>query len=212
MENYQTITSLRFISRCGQIGLSLDGRTFLSTEKQKIFSAASSKWSPLRWSSELFWDWSSGFKLMVNDVILKKQVTSYFLEKNITAITKVITDVWRKGWARSIGALGLGLGDPLAGWVCALSRCSLDGWFWNGTTSLHSVKDRTVHLLGTSPKDGSAAWMTSGHPGCNAATHKQCPVHDGRPGCRRARFGSAAASSDGFKLLQDNIRTDKSFS
>ena len=30
---------------------------------------------------------------MVNEVILKKQVTSYFLEKNITAITKVITDV-----------------------------------------------------------------------------------------------------------------------
>ena len=67
-------------------------------------------------------------------------------------------------------------------------------------------------MLGTSPKDGSAAWMTSGHPGCDAATHKQCPEHDGRPGCRRARFGSAAASSDGFKLLQDNIGTDKSFS
>ena len=77
---------------------------------------------------------------------------------------------------------------------------------------MHSVKDRTVDLLGTSPKDGSAAWMTSGHPGCDAATHKQCPEHDGRPGCRRARFGSAAASSDGFKLLQDNIGTDKSFS
>ena len=59
---------------------------------------------------------------MVDEVILKKQVTSYFLEKNITAITKVITDVWRKGWARSLGALGLGLGDPLA---------SLDivGWY-----------------------------------------------------------------------------------
>ena len=80
----------------------------------KIFSVASSKWSPLKWSIDLFWDWSSGFKLMVDEVILKKQVTSYFLAKNITAITKVITDVWRKGWARSIGALGLGLGDPLA--------------------------------------------------------------------------------------------------
>ena len=32
--------------------------------------------------------------------------------------------------------------------VCALSRCSLDARFWNGTTSLHSVKDRTVDLLG----------------------------------------------------------------
>jgi hypothetical protein len=30
---------------------------------------------------------------MVDEVILKKQVTSYFLEKSITAITKVITDV-----------------------------------------------------------------------------------------------------------------------
>ena len=53
---------------------------------------------------------------MVDEVILKKQVTSYFLEKSITAITKVITDVWRKGWARSLEALGLGLRlrDPLA--------------------------------------------------------------------------------------------------
>ena len=33
--------------------------------------------------------------------------------------------------------------------VCALSRCSLDARFWNGTKSLHSVKDRTVDLLGT---------------------------------------------------------------
>ena len=101
------------------------------------------------------------------------------------------------------------------GGLCNSSKSassSLDARFWNGTTSLHSVKDRTVDLLGTSPKDGSAAWMTSGHPGCDAATHKQCPEHDGRPGCRRARFGSAAASSDGFKLLQDNIGTDKSFS
>ena len=32
---------------------------------------------------------------------------------------------------------------------CAPSRCSLDARFWNGTTSLHSVKDRTVDLLGT---------------------------------------------------------------
>ena len=39
-----------------------------------------------------------------------------------------------------------------------------------------------------------------------------CPKHDGRPGCPRARFGSAAASSDRFKLLQDNLGTDKSFS
>ena len=108
----EPVTPVPPISCCGQIGLSLDGRTFLSKEKQKLFSVASSKWSPLRWSIELVWDWSSGFKLMVNEVILKKQVTSYFLEKNITAITKVITDVWRKGWARSIGALGLGLGDP----------------------------------------------------------------------------------------------------
>ena len=101
-------------SCCGQIGLSLDGRTFLSKEKQKLFSVASSKWSPLRWFIDLFWCWSSGFKLMVDEVILKKQVTSYFLEKSITAITKVITDVWRKGWARSLEALGLGLRDPLA--------------------------------------------------------------------------------------------------
>ena len=70
--------------------------------------------SPLRWFIDLFWCWSSGFKLMVDEVILKKQVTSYFLEKSITAITKVITDVWRKGWARSLEALGLGLRDPLA--------------------------------------------------------------------------------------------------
>ena len=54
--------------------------------------------------------------------------------------------------------------------------------------------------------------MTSGHPGCDPATHKQCPEHDGRLGCRCARFGSAAASSDRFKVLQDNIGTDKSFS
>ena len=75
------------ISCCGQIGLSLDGRTFQSKEKQKLFSVASSKWSLLRWSIDLFWDWSSGLKLVVDEVILKKQVTSYFLEKNITAIT-----------------------------------------------------------------------------------------------------------------------------
>ena len=43
-------------------------------------------------------------------------------------------------------------------------------------------------------------------------SHRGCPEHDGRPGCRRARFGSAAASSDRFKLLQDNIGTDKSIS
>jgi hypothetical protein len=30
--------------------------------------------------------------MIVDDVLLKNQVTSYFLEKNITAITKVITD------------------------------------------------------------------------------------------------------------------------
>ena len=41
---------------------------------------------------------------MVDTVILKNQVTRYFLKKNITAINKVITDVWRKGWARSMGA------------------------------------------------------------------------------------------------------------
>ena len=33
--------------------------------------------------------------------------------------------------------------------VCALSRCSLDARVWTGTTSLNSVKDRTVALLGT---------------------------------------------------------------
>ena len=43
-------------------------------------------------------------------------------------------------------------------------------------------------------------------------SHRGCPEHDGRPGCRQARFGSAAASSDRFKLSQDDIRTDKSFS
>ena len=53
--------------------------------------------------------------MIVDDVLLKNQVTSYFLEKNITAITKVITDVWRKGWARSIVAFSLGQGDALAG-------------------------------------------------------------------------------------------------
>ena len=31
--------------------------------------------------------------MMIDEVILKKQVTSYFLEKNLAAITKVITDV-----------------------------------------------------------------------------------------------------------------------
>ena len=31
--------------------------------------------------------------------------------------------------------------------VCALSRCSLDARFWNGTTALHSLKDRTVDWL-----------------------------------------------------------------
>ena len=51
---------------------------------------------------------------MIDEVILKKQVTSYFLEKNLAAMTKVITDVWRKGWARSLAALGLGLRDALA--------------------------------------------------------------------------------------------------
>ena len=33
---------------------------------------------------------------MVDELILKKQVTSYFLEKNIAAIIKVITDVCMK--------------------------------------------------------------------------------------------------------------------
>ena len=42
--------------------------------------------------------------------------------------------------------------------------------------------------------------------------HRGCPEHDGRPGCLRAHFGAAAASSDRFKVLQDNIGTDKSFS
>jgi len=32
-------------------------------------------------------------RLQWDSLILKKQVTSYFLEKNIAAITKVITDV-----------------------------------------------------------------------------------------------------------------------
>ena len=44
------------------------------------------------------------------------------------------------------------------------------------------------------------------------AQNRGCPEHDGGTGCRRARFGSAAASSDRFKVLQDNIGTDKSFS
>ena len=30
---------------------------------------------------------------MIDEVILKKQVTSYFLEKNLAVMTKVITDV-----------------------------------------------------------------------------------------------------------------------
>ena len=151
---------------------------------------------------------------------LKKQVTSYFLEKNITAITKVITDVWRKGWARSIGALGLWLGDPLAGSASLrspLDPSGLSDWlWWRDFTPLGvliprcSKKDKTASTWrGACP---SAAWMTSGHPGCDPATHKQCPEHDGRLGCRCARFGSAAASSDRFKVLQDNIGTDKSFS
>ena len=58
----------------------------------------------------------------------------------------------------------------------------------------------------------------------NIYTHETCdwlsvcegillrPKHDGRPGCPRARFGSAAASSDRFKLLQDDLGTDKGFS
>ena len=35
--------------------------------------------------------------MIVDDVLLKNQVISYFLDKNIRAVTKVITDVWRKG-------------------------------------------------------------------------------------------------------------------
>ena len=62
----------------------------------------------------LFRGWLS-LAMIVDDVLLKNQVTSYFLENNITAITKVITDVWRKGWARSIVAFSLGQGDPLPG-------------------------------------------------------------------------------------------------
>ena len=58
----------------------------------------------------------------------------------------------------------------------------------------------------------------------NMYTHETCdwlsacegihlrPKRDGRPGCPRARFGSAAASSNRVKLLQDNLGTDKSFS
>ena len=42
---------------------------------------------------------------MVVHVILKNQVTSYFRKKNVTAITTVITDVWRKEWARTWKAL-----------------------------------------------------------------------------------------------------------
>ena len=38
-----------------------------------------------------------------------------------------------------------------------------------------------------------------------------CSKHDGRPGCPRARFGLAAASSDRFKLLQDKLGIDKNF-
>ena len=65
---------------------------------------------------------------MVNEVILKKQVTSYFLEKNITAITKVITDVWRKRVSKEYRSFGpwtrRSIGEPWPGRVP--HRCGED--------------------------------------------------------------------------------------
>ena len=92
---------------------------------------------------------------MVDEIILKKQLTSYFLEKSITAITKVITDVWRKGWARSLRALGLGLGDPLAsleivGWHSCFKNSSCQDVLKAGETSGHCLgqTDGSVTVAG----------------------------------------------------------------
>ena len=161
---------------------------------------------------------------MVDEIILKKQLTSYFLEKSITAITKVITDVWRKGWARSLRALGLGLGDPLAsleivGWHSCFKNSSCQDVLKAGETSGHClgqtdgrvtvagggvmqfppVSRQTQHLH---PRD---VWLAISV--CESI--HLYPKHDGRPGCPRTRFRSAAASSHRFNLLQDNLGTDK---
>ena len=149
--------------------------------------------------------------MIVDDVLLKNQVTSYFLEKNITAITKVITDVWRKGWARSIVAFSLGQGDALAG-LAVLKPGETSGHCLGetdgrvtvaggGVTWFPPVSRQTQHL------HARDVWLAI----C-LREHPPRPKHGGRPGCSRARFGSAAASSDRFKLLQDNVGTDKSFS
>ena len=138
------------ITMWGTPFVTLDLGIFLSREKQKLFSVGSSKWSLLRWSIDLFWDWSSGLKLMVDKVILKKQVTSYFLEKNITAITTVITDVWRKGWARSIGAWAL---DWEIHWR-ALTRESSSSMRWG-----HSGSFRTLAWLNGIDKVDKTATM-----------------------------------------------------
>ena len=98
--------------------------------------------------------------------------------------------------ARFVDKLGSSVGFPL-----------------RGLGADFTVPKRTgPRALGASSP--SAAWMTSGHPGCDPATHEHpfpaggnsaqhCPEYDGRPGCLRACFGSAAASSDRFKVLQD---------
>ena len=94
----------------------------------------------------LFRDWLS-LAMIVDDVPLKNQVTSYFLEKNITAITKVITDVWRKGWARSIVAFSLGQGDPLAGLAVLKRWTRYSGWRW-------------CHMVPTCPQTNSTSTCT----------------------------------------------------
>ena len=76
---------------------------------------------------------------MVVHVILKNQVTSYFRKKNVTAITTVITDVWRKGWARiqSDGASCHSPDDSEAGSATAACRGT-------GTMGRHERRRRNM--------------------------------------------------------------------
>ena len=137
----------------------------------------------------------SCLKLVVDKIILKKQVTSYFLEKNITAIIKVITDVWRKGWARSRGAWAL---DSEIHWTTGtlllLKPAMTNSWMRSDnirtTTSSWATSRRRSRL--TSRLHGALA-RTVG-PTC---------------GDILLRFRWACCICRDLIVLQDNFGTDK---
>ena len=138
---------------------------------------------------------------MVDEVILKKQVTSYLLEKNITAITKVITDVWRKGWARRTTATLLFWSQEKH--LATAQAKQMDALQWLAVVSCgsHLSADK-LNMYTHETYD----WLSA----CEGIHLR--PKRDGRPVVLVRALVQLLQAVIASRLLQDNLGTDKSFS